>query len=62
MTLRRLRLSALLLASGLGLGACAYHDGYGGYGYGGVSAGYGDGWCDPYWGDCYDPWYGWYDG
>jgi hypothetical protein len=68
MTLRsRLRLSVLLLGSGLTLGACAYDDGYG---YGGVSAryggGYGSGWCDPYFDDCYgaayDPWFGWYDG
>nr|MDP8994344.1 peptidase [Pseudomonadota bacterium] len=55
--------SLLVLASSLALGACAY--GYDDYGYGGVSAAYGSGWCDPYWDDCYgyyDPWYGWYDG
>ena len=66
MSLRRLRLSALLAFSTIGLGACAYDD-YG-YGYGGASVGYG-GYCDPYYDDCYygggyygDPWYGWYGG
>lgn len=68
MSVRSLRLPALLLASTLGLSACAYDDGYG-YGYGGAHAGY-DGYCDPYWDDCYgghggygygDNWYGWYD-
>ena len=62
----RLRTAALLLAAGLGLSACSHYDGYG---YGGVSVGYG-GYCDPYWDDCYsgygyggygyDPWWGWY--
>ncbi|MEA3040564.1 MAG: hypothetical protein QOC65_53, partial [Sphingomonadales bacterium] len=62
----RLRAVLVLLASSLGLGACAY-DGYG-YGRGYASVGYG-GYCDPYYDDCYggggyygDPWYGWYDG
>ena len=66
MSVRRFRLPALLLASTLGLSACAY--GYGDYGY--ASVGYGGGYCDPYYDDCYggyggshygDPWYGWYD-
>jgi hypothetical protein len=65
MSLIRLRTAAILLAAGLGLSACAYDRGYG---YGGVSVGYG-GYCDPYYDDCYsgygyggyyDPWYGWY--
>ena len=60
----RLRAALIVLASSLGLGACAY-DGYG-YGRGYASVGYG-GYCDPYYDDCYggyygDPWYGWYDG
>ena len=61
----RLSASALLLASGLALSGCvSYDDGYG-YGYGSVSVGYGSRGCDPYWDDCYygqayDPWYGWY--
>ncbi|HYG30711.1 MAG TPA: hypothetical protein VD887_10915 [Allosphingosinicella sp.] len=60
----RLRAALIVLASSLGLGACAY-DGYG-YGGGYASVGYG-GYCDPYYDDCYgggygDPWYGWYDG
>lgn len=68
-----LRTPMLLLAAATGLGACSYNDGYG---YGGVSVGYGSaGYCDPYYYDCYsgygragygygygysDPWYGWY--
>jgi hypothetical protein len=61
----RLRSILILAAAGLGLSACAYD----GYGYGGFSAGYGGGYCDPYYYDCYsgygggyayDPWYGWY--
>ena len=63
MSIVRLRTAVLLLAAGLGLSACGY-DRYG-YGYGGLSVGYGSGYCDPYWDDCYygrgyDPWYGWY--
>ena len=63
----RLRSILVLAAAGLGLSACSY---YGGYGYGGLSVGYGAGYCDPYYYDCYrgyggyggyyDPWYGWY--
>src|SRR6185436_6630068 len=62
----RLRSLLLVLAAGAGLSACAYDRGYG---YGGLSVGYG-GYCDPYYYDCYsgyggyggyyDPWYGWY--
>jgi hypothetical protein len=69
MSATRLRTPLILLVAGLGLSACAYDDGYG-YGYGGVSVGYGNRYCDPYWDDCYsgygrggyayDPWYGWY--
>ncbi|HEX8240291.1 MAG TPA: hypothetical protein VF574_11180 [Allosphingosinicella sp.] len=65
MSLIRLRAAALLLATGIGLSACTAYDDYG-YGYGGVSVGYGS-YCDPYWDDCYygrgggyAPWYGWY--
>src|SRR5688572_13032592 len=67
MSLIRLRSAALVLAAGLGLSACSHYDGYG---YGGVSVGYGGRYCDPYYYDCYggyggyggyhDPWYGWY--
>ena len=68
MSLIRLRTAALVLAAGLGLSACSH---YGGYGYGGLSVGYGSSYCDPYYDDCYggyggygygygDPWYGWY--
>lgn len=62
----RLRSAVLVLAAGLGLSACSHYDGYG---YGGLSVGYGGGYCDPYYYDCYsgygrggyyDPWYGWY--
>lgn len=63
----RLRAVLLTAAAGLGLGACTMYDDYG-YGYGGLSVGYGSGYCDPYWDDCYggygygaqDSWYGWY--
>jgi len=65
MSVRSLRLPALVLASTLGLSACAY--GYGDHGYASVHYG-GGGYCDPYYDDCYgaasyygDPWYGWYD-
>jgi hypothetical protein len=70
MSLIRPRTAMLVLAAGLGLSACAYD---GGYGYGGLSVGYGGGYCDPYYYDCYsgyggyggyggysDPWWGWY--
>jgi hypothetical protein len=69
----RLHIPLLLVAAAAGLGACSYNDGYG---YGGVSVGYGTaGYCDNYNYDCafrsgygdyvgygtgYDPWYGWY--
>ena len=64
----RLRTAIVVLAAGLGLSACSYDRGYG---YGGLSIGYGSaGYCDPYYYDCYggygayggyhDPWYGWY--
>lgn len=65
MSAARLRTAIILLAAGIGLSGCAYDRGYG---YGGLSVGYG-GYCDPYWDDCYsgygrggyyDPWYGWY--
>ena len=61
----RLRLPALLIATGLALSGC-YSDGYG---YSRVSIGYGSN-CDPYYDNCGsryrgsyygDPWYGWYD-
>ena len=66
----RLRTAALALAAGLSLSACVYDDGYG---YGGVSVGYGNaGYYDPYY-DSYGSGYGrgygygsgysgWYDG
>ncbi|HYE28132.1 MAG TPA: hypothetical protein VEA61_07850 [Allosphingosinicella sp.] len=68
MFVSRLRSAALVLAAGLGVSACTHYDGYG---YSSVSLGYGTGYCDPYWDDCYyggyggyggyyDPWYGWY--
>ncbi|HYD38067.1 MAG TPA: peptidase, partial [Allosphingosinicella sp.] len=67
----RLRSILVLAAAGLGLAACSHYDGYG---YGGVSVGYGSRYCDPYYDDCYgygygygygggyayDPWWGWY--
>ena len=63
MSLRRFRLPVLVIASSLGLSACAY--GYGDYGYASVGYGYG-GYCDPYYENCYgggygDAWHGWYD-
>ena len=70
MSVSRFRLPALLVAAGLGLGACSTYDDYG-YGYSRVSVGYNSGgYCDPYFDDCYygrgrsgygDPWYGWYN-
>lgn len=60
----RLRAVILAASASLGLGACTMYDGYG---YGGLSVGYGSDYCDPYWDDCYgygygaqDSWYGWY--
>ena len=67
----RIRSAALALAAGLSLSACVYDDGYG---YGGVSVGYGsagyyDDYYDPwdyegYWGSRYgnySPYWGWYN-
>ena len=57
----RLPAIALALAATLGLSAC-YEDGYG---YGGLSVGYGDGYYgSPYYGGYgyNSPYYGWYDG
>lgn len=55
----RLPAIALALAATLGLSAC-YEDGYG---YGGLSVGYGDGYYGrPYYGGYGYPYYGWYDG
>jgi hypothetical protein len=70
----RLRAAALVAAGAISLSACAYEEGYGGYG--GVSVGYrGGDYCDPRWDGCYgygdygygddgayDPWYGWWGG
>jgi hypothetical protein len=59
----RFRTATLVLTGALGLSACAYGDGYG---YGGISAGYGNagygrsGYCDPNFEDCYG--YGGYGG
>ena len=60
--------SVLLLAAAGGLSACStWDDGYG-YGYGGLSVGYGnagyyDPWYDPYWSYYQsNPYWGWYDG
>lgn len=47
MFLKRIRTLALIAAAGLGVSACTYGDG--GYGYSGVSVGYGSaGYYDPY--------------
>jgi hypothetical protein len=61
----RLLTPVFALAAASGLAACSSYDGYG---YGGVSLGYGsagyyDPWYDPYW-DHYNsyPYWGWYDG
>lgn len=73
MFVARLRNVALIAAASLGLTACAYDDGYG---YGGVSMGWGNGYGgygDPYYGDYgygyggyggygYPSYYGWYSG
>jgi len=51
MSIPRLRTALLLIVSAAGLGACSYNDGYG---YGGVSVGYGTaGYCDNAYYDCY---------
>jgi hypothetical protein len=64
----RLSSTALALAAGLSLAGCSVYDD--GYGYGGISVGYGHGgygyydqYYDPYW-DYYaaTPYWGWYDG
>jgi hypothetical protein len=64
----RLR-NLLLIALGAGsLAACNEGYGYGGVEVGYGAAGYGPGYCDPYWDDCYggygygygDPWWGWW--
>lgn len=70
MFVARLRNVALIAAASLGLTACAYDDGYG---YGGVSMGWGNGYGDPYYGDYgygyggyrgygYPSYFGWYGG
>lgn len=51
----RLRNMILIAAAGLGLTACGYNDGYG---YGGLSVGYGGG---GYYRPYYGSYYGWYD-
>ena len=55
----RIASALLALTASAGLAGCAY--GYGDYGYGGVSVGYGTG---GYYDDYYDQagYYGWYDG
>lgn len=67
----RIRAAALALTAGLSLSACVYNDGFG---YGGISVGYGsagyyDDYYDPYFRDYYGrssygyrPYFGWYDG
>ncbi|RJF85424.1 hypothetical protein [Sphingomonas cavernae] len=56
----RIRTILLALIASAGLAGCAYDDGYG---YGGVSVGYGAGYYDPwYYDDYYPRRYGWYDG
>ena len=72
MFLPRIRSAALAIGAALSLGACAYDDGYG---YGGLSVGYGsagyyDDYYDPWYDDYYygsrygryQPYYGWYNG
>jgi hypothetical protein len=53
MSVQRLRSAALAVAATVTLAGCAYD----GYGYGGVSVGYNDGY---YYDDYYDPYYGGY--
>ncbi|MDB5698902.1 MAG: hypothetical protein JWN69_1706 [Alphaproteobacteria bacterium] len=60
MIVPRVRAAALVLAASCSLAACAYDDGYG---YGGMSVGYGGGYYGDYYdgyGDYYDPYYGGY--
>jgi hypothetical protein len=71
MFVSRIRAATLAIAAGLSLSACVYDDGYG---YGGLSVGYGsagyyDGYYDPYYGGHYGrssygyaPYWGWYNG
>ncbi len=47
MRIPHLRLAAIALAAGIGLGGCAYNSPFG---YGGLSVGYGNGYNDPYYG------------
>lgn len=55
MIVPRVRAAALALAASCGLAACSYDDGYG---YGGMSVGYGSGYYGSYYDDYYDPYYG----
>lgn len=61
----KFRTILLTLVASAGLAGCAYDDGYG---YGGVSLGYGTGYYDPWYDDWYyhryypRSYYGWYDG
>lgn len=65
----RIRAAGVALVAGLSLGACTYGNGYG---YSGLSIGFGTGgyyddYYDPYYGGdpygrSYSPYYGWYDG
>lgn len=56
---KRLGMAVALLGATLGVSACATD----GYGYGGLSAGYGGFYGDPYYaGGIAGPAYGWYDG
>lgn len=54
MKLKALMIAGAVVAGGMTLGGC-YDSGYG---YGGVSAGYGPGYYDGRWGDPYWGWYG----
>jgi hypothetical protein len=55
MIVPRVRATALALVASCSLAACAYDDGYG---YGGMSVGYGGGYYGDYYDDYYDPYYG----
>jgi hypothetical protein len=57
MIVPRVRAAALAVAASCGLAACSYDDGYG---YGGMSVGYGSGYYGSYYDDYYDPYYGGY--